>query len=132
MVASGSAGNSKQEDKGSVSQNEQGAMDHFLYQALLINAACQVCTHSFVRHTGPWKQGELYPTGRLFGTTANKWTLRLLNCHQCQDKSTADLSTLSFPVPSKPCSQNLVPLSLNVLVIYVKKWQNQQENIELA
>lgn len=40
MAASGSAGNSKQEGKGSVSQNEQGAMDHFLYQALLINAAC--------------------------------------------------------------------------------------------
>lgn len=56
----------------------------------------------------------------------------LLNCHQCLAKSTADLNTLSFPVPSKSCSQNQVPLSLNVLVIYVKKWQNQQENIELA
>lgn len=130
MAASGSAGNSKQKGKGSASQNEQGTMDHFLHQALLLNAAWQVCTDSFAQASK--KQGELYPTVRFFSTTANKWTQRLLNCHQCLAKSTPDLNTLSFPVPSKSFSQNLAPLSLKGLVIYVKKWQKQQENIELA
>lgn len=55
-----------------------------------------------------------------------------MNHHQCLAKSTADLNTLSFPISSKPCYQNLVPLSLNVLVIYAKNWQHQQGNIELA
>lgn len=108
MAASGSTGNSKQEDEGSGSQNEQGNMDHFVHQALLINAAWQLCTDSFCQAHRTQKQGELYLTVGLFSTTAKKRTERLLNCHQCLAKSTADLNTLSFPVPSKSCSQNFV------------------------
>jgi len=55
-----------------------------------------------------------------------------MNHHQPLVKSTADLNTLSFPMLSKSCCQNLVPLSSNVLVIYAKNWKNQQGNIELA
>lgn len=39
MAASGSTGNSKQEDKGTGSQSEQENRDHSVHQALLINAA---------------------------------------------------------------------------------------------
>lgn len=108
MADSGSTGNSEQEDKGSGSQNGQGNMDHFVHQALLINAAWQLSPDSFCQAHRTRNQRELHLTVRLFSTTAKKWTERLLNCHQCLAKSTAELNTLSFPVPSKSCSQNFV------------------------
>lgn len=71
-------------------------------------------------------------TVRFSSTRAHKWTWRLLSHNQYLAKFTAALNTLHFLVSSKSSYQNLVPLSLNVLFIYAKNWQNQQGDIELT
>lgn len=66
MAASGSAGRSEQEDKGSVSQNEQRIMNHFLHQALLLNAARQVRTGSFCQAHRTTEAGRTIPYREVF------------------------------------------------------------------
>jgi len=71
MATSGSAGNSKQKEKGSLAQNEQRTMDH----SLLLNAAWQVHTDSVYQAHKTTRTGRTIPTTVRFpSTTAHKWT----------------------------------------------------------